>query len=143
MRGRAGLVGVFAMLLLNERGLDALLAGRFDASRPDTDLLTRPGEPVAAIYFWAIATPGFAVDAFRVVSRWLQSPPYASADIYTRGSTAAGTRFAIKIGFKPFADIGLYRFQRQRNRPSLKQPSRKRGVQHAQRAYLFEQLVWS
>ncbi len=116
VHGRTGLVGVFAMLLLNERGLASLLAGSFDASRPDTHLLTLPGESAAAIYFWAIATPGFAIDAFRVVSRWLQKPPYASADIFTRGSTSAGTRFAIKIGFKPFEDNGLFRFQRQRNR---------------------------
>lgn len=116
VHGRTGLAGVFAMLLLNDQGLNALLAGSFDASRPDTSLLTRPGEPAAAIYFWAIATPGFAIDAFRVVSRWLQMPPYASADIFTRGSTSAGTRFAVTIGFKPFADLGLYRYRRQRNR---------------------------
>ncbi len=119
VKGRSGLIGVFAMLLLNQAGFGDLLAGRFDAAKPSLALLTRPGETAAAVYLWAIATPGFAVDAFRVVSRWLQAPPYAAADIYTRGSTAAGTRFANSIGFKPIPELGLCRFRRHRNRSEL------------------------
>lgn len=116
VRGSSGLCGVFAMLLLNRSGERALLAGALDAAAPELDFLIRPGERAAAVYLWAIATPGFAVDAFRIVSLWLRSAPYSSADIYTRVTTPRGTQFAINIGFKPMRGTGLYRFRRHRNR---------------------------
>lgn len=110
------LVGVFAMLLLNAEGNRCLLRGDFDPENPALERLTVQGEAAAAIYFWAIATPGFAVEAFRTVSRWLSSPAYASADIYTRPITESGNRFAVRIGFRPVPDHGLCRFRRHRNR---------------------------
>ncbi len=113
------LVGVFAMLLLNAPGYQALRRGTLDAANPATDLLTQRGEAAEAVYLWAIATPGFAVEAFRTVSRWLTKPAYASADIYTRPTTEAGNRFAVRIGFRPVPDHGLYRFQRHSNRENV------------------------
>ncbi len=109
--------GVFAMLLLNNRGATALLGNRFDASVPDPAHLVRRGETAAAVYLWAIATPGLASEAFRIVSLWLRSPAYARADIFTRTTTEAGERFARNIGFEPVANTPLHRFQRHSNRP--------------------------
>ena len=116
---QGSVAGVFAMLFLNAVGLESLLRGTFDASSPSPGELTRPGEKASAIYFWAIATPGFAVEAFRTVSEWLAGPAYASADIYTRPTTMLGDRFAVRIGFLPLPELGLYRFRRHCNREKV------------------------
>lgn len=116
VHGRDGLCGAFAMLILNEIGYRSLMTGRFNAADPQPQWLTRRGEHAAAIYLWAIATPGFAVDAFRTVSLWLQAPAYAHADIFTKTTTNSGARFAANIGFEPVPETGLLRFQRHRNR---------------------------
>ena len=126
-RGRP--VGVFAMLLLNELGVEALRGAYFDAAEPPDRELAGQGEEVAAIYLWAIATPGFAVEAFRTVSRWAGRPAQAAADVFTRPVTRAGTRFALRIGFRPLPDSGLYRFRRHRNRANFADSSAEEGRQ--------------
>lgn len=126
-RGRP--VGVFAMLLLNDHGRESLLTDRFDTANPSSDELARHGEKIAAIYLWAIATPGIAVEAFRTVSRWAGRPAQAAADLFTRPVTAAGTRFALRIGFRPLPDSGLYRFRRHGNRADFADASAKEGKQ--------------
>jgi hypothetical protein len=108
--------GVFAMLILNRAGRDAVLSGAFDSADPALELLPASGEEAAAIYLWAIVTPGLAIEAFRVVSRWLLSPRTQHADIFTRPTTQAGLRLSIRLGFEPIQQIGLYRFRRHSNR---------------------------
>ena len=126
-RGRP--VGVFAMLLLNDLGRDALWTNRFDAANPPARELAREGEMLAAIYLWAIATPGVAVEAFRTISRWAGGPAQAAADLFTRPTTGAGTRFALRIGFRPLPDSGLYRFRRHGNRADFADANAKEGKQ--------------
>lgn len=126
-RGRP--VGVFAMILLNDLGHDALRSDRFDAANPPTRELARRDEKIAAIYLWAIATPGVAVEAFRTISRWAGGPARAAADVFTRPITGAGTRFALRIGFRPLPDSGLYRFRRHGNRGSFADATAKEGKQ--------------
>ena len=116
VHGRDGIVGVFAMLFLSKTGLNRLLAGDFESSKPAVDWLAHASEKVAAVYLWAIATPGFVIDAFRVVSLWLRSPRYASADLYARATTPSGARLSINLGFELLPELGLYRFQRHQNR---------------------------
>lgn len=116
VRRPSGPVGVFAMLLLTEAGADAMRADRFDTSNPPVDLLTGRGETAAAIYLWAIATPGLAIEAFKIVSLWLRAPAFARADVYTRTTTPSGARFAANIGFEPLPETGLLVFRRHRNR---------------------------
>jgi hypothetical protein len=109
-------VGVFAMLILNRDGYDALLTGGFDSAEPATGHLSKRGEEAAAIYLWAIVTPGLAIEAFRAVSRWLRAPRTQHADIFARPTTPAGLRLSIRLGFEPIPKIGLYRFRRHTNR---------------------------
>jgi hypothetical protein len=109
-------VGVYAMLLLNRAGLGALLAGDFDSADPLNVHLAEQGERVAAVYLWAIVTPGLAIEAFRVISLWLRSPKMRGADIYTRPTTQAGLRLSVRLGFEPISEIGLYCFRRHWNR---------------------------
>jgi hypothetical protein len=109
-------VGVFAMLLLNRRGLRSMLSGRFDSAAPELDQLAGQGEGAAAVYLWAIVTPGLAIEAFRAVSHWLRSPRMRSADIFARPATEAGLRLSLRLGFEPIPEIGLYCFRRHWNR---------------------------
>jgi hypothetical protein len=113
-------VGVFAMLILNRAGHDAVLSGDFDSADPVVELLSARGEEAAAIYLWAIVTPGLAIEAFRVVSRWLRAPQTQHADIFARPTTQAGLRLSIKLGFEPIQKIGLYCFRRHSNRKELR-----------------------
>lgn len=116
VESRQGTIGVFSMLILSEEGFTDLLAGRLDVSDPPDGAIARSGERPSAIYLWAIVTPGVAAESFRTVSNWLSQPNYATADIFTRPTTDAGSRFAANIGFLPVGATGLYRFRRQLNR---------------------------
>jgi hypothetical protein len=117
VRGTGGdIAGVIALLLLNEAGRAAMLEGELDASDPHTDWLIRPGESAAAVYFWAVALPGFTVEALRAVSLWLRGPAFASADLYMRAATSGGARIGTNLGFENIAELGLYRFRRHWNR---------------------------
>ena len=109
-------IGVFAMLILNRSGLRALLADDFDSANPDLGRLVKPGEEAAAIYLWAIVTPGLAIETFRIVSRWLQSPTAQSAGIFARPTTKAGLRLSVRLGFEPIPELSLYCFRRHCNR---------------------------
>ncbi len=109
-------VGVFAMLILNRAGLEAVLSGDFASADPAVELLSASGEEAAAIYLWAIVTPGLAIEAFRIVSRWLLAPQTQRADIFARPTTQAGLRLSIRLGFEPIQKVGLYRFRRHANR---------------------------
>jgi hypothetical protein len=112
-------IGVFAMLLLNRAGLAALHASEFNGADPLTEHLAAPGETVAAVYLWAIVTPGLAIEAFRVISLWLRLPKLHGADVYTRPTTQAGLRLSLRLGFEPIPEIGLYCFQRHWHRKEV------------------------
>ena len=117
VRNQAGAaVGVFAMLLLNRRGLRSMLARKFDSAAPEFGQLAGRGDDVAAVYLWAIVTPGLAIEAFGAVSHWLRSPRMRSADIFARPATEAGLRLSLRLGFEPIPEIGLYCFRRHWNR---------------------------
>ena len=117
VRSRNGAaVGVFAMLLLNRRGLQSMLSRKFDSAAPELDQLAGRGEEAAAVYLWAIVTPGLAIEAFRTVSRWLRTSKMRSADIFARPATEAGLRLSLRLGFEPIPEIGLYCFRRHWNR---------------------------
>jgi hypothetical protein len=55
LREERELTGVFAFLLLNERGLCALLAEFFDGRSPDLEHLCRSGQGARAYYGWGFA----------------------------------------------------------------------------------------
>lgn len=117
-RRGGGIVGVYAMLFLNQTGFRRLLAGQFDASNPSVAWLAAPGQPVAAIYKWAVTAPALAAEGIRLVSRRLQSPPYGAADLYALSTTPAATRLMLNLGFRAMSDIDprLLRYVRQINR---------------------------
>ena len=93
-------VGGFSMLMLNSRGLDALLAATMDTRDPPLEFLTGAGETPKAIYVWGTAHIS-ATDAMLKMLVRLQSPPYERANIYAVPHTMSGLRFHQRWGFHP------------------------------------------
>jgi hypothetical protein len=93
-------VGGFAMLMLNQAGLDALIAASIDTRDPPIELLAGPAELPIAIYLWGSAHLGATDGMLKMLVR-LQSPPYEKANLYAVPYTLAGLRFHQRWGFHP------------------------------------------
>jgi hypothetical protein len=93
-------VGGFAMLMLNPRGLGTLLAATMDTRNPPRELLAESDETPAAIYLWGTAHVS-ATDAMLKMLVRLQSPPYQMANLYAVPHTLSGSRFQQRWGFEP------------------------------------------
>lgn len=95
-------VGGFAFLMLNRRGVEALIGNALDLGDPPTSVLAAPGDRPAGIYVWAllrssaVAAEGIA----RVIVR-LQQFPYERSDLFALPATPDGLRFMRGLGFRP------------------------------------------
>ena len=105
-------VGAAAFLYLNSVGLAQLRSGTFCYGAPEVEVLTLPGEPAAAIYFWALCLPAVTIGAIGNVMHWLQRPLYRQADIFARPGTIGGMRFMRDTGFVAFRTPDLWIYQR-------------------------------
>lgn len=111
------LVGLWAMLMLNARGIEALLAGDLDPHRPNIAFLASPTEAPAAIYVWVIVCPGTAAEGIHHVAKFLRQPLYRFANLYSKPTTDLGVRINTRRGFVPLTTVqGLYRYVREANR---------------------------
>lgn len=111
-------VGFYAMLYLNQTGLDRLHARQFDGADPSLGWLAAPQEPAAAVYIWAAVAVGMVSEGMRLVSRHLQTERYANADLYALSTTEPATRLLLHQGFLPVPnnDPRLLCYVRQVNR---------------------------
>ena len=114
------IAGLWAMLMLNSHGLEALLMGEFEPTAPDIGLLARTAQAPAAIYVWAVVAPGLAAEGIRHVSRVLQQPLYAQANLYSRPNSDIAVRLNLNVGFRPVGPSmpEFYRYVRLDNRLS-------------------------
>jgi len=116
------IVGVYAMLMLSVRGLEAILVGDFDGRDPHgSQLVTRLERP-AAIYQWLVVAPGLAAEGVMHVAALLQHPHYRAANLYMRSFSQAGARISTALGFQPVPGAalkGLHRYVRLSNRPTV------------------------
>ena len=116
--------GAWAMLMLNSRGLEALLTSGFNFAEPASRELAAATDAPAAIYIWAVVAPGLASEGIAQMSLFLRHPLYSAANLYTRPTTPGGRRIAENLGFVPIsgATAGLHRYLRLPNRePVLQQ----------------------
>lgn len=106
--------GVAALLLLNSRGLDALLTGGFSFDHPDLRHLARSGEAPAGIYVWALCMTGRAVAALWAIMDWSKQRGREHAHLYARPGTPEGERFMRHGGFRPITcgQPDLWRYER-------------------------------
>jgi len=92
--------GFFALLMLNDEGMQRLVDGSFDASNPDLSLLTSQNEKPAGIYLWAVHAPGCLSGAIALVLEKVSTPLYADVDLYARALTPGGSRILGATGFR-------------------------------------------
>jgi predicted GNAT family N-acyltransferase len=95
--------GFLAFLMLNEEGLRQLVAGTFDASDPDPQLLVAQNVKPAGIYAWAAWARNGLVKGLSLGFEKVFTPLYHDVDIYARGVTMEGRRELETLGFKPGA----------------------------------------
>lgn len=96
MRGYSG------MLPMARHAMPYLWMGQFNALDPDLDLLARPGERVAAWWFWGIATVDH--DAARqMIHGLLAVRPFTNGlPTFARSATPAGRKIAAeRMNFHP------------------------------------------
>lgn len=91
--------GFVAFLMLNEAGMEQLIAGQFNGSSPDVNLIARQNEKPAGIYGWAIHARGFLAGAIPLTVEKISTPLYRNVDLYTRAATPAGERMFAALGF--------------------------------------------
>lgn len=109
----AGIVdGVLAIIPVSRAGLAALRADRFDGTAPPLDGVTRPGEPLAAIYGWGFVGVSLRATA-AVVSAMhrLRIETYPSLPFFGRAATDAGRKVMEgRLGYRlaPGSTTGLY-----------------------------------
>lgn len=87
---------MLAYLPLNSDGAAALIDGRFDGFAPSLDWISRPGEPVDAIYIWLVFTPGRMNLGLRLVHE--VSLIGGDIPIFARPANAASNRILLEIG---------------------------------------------
>ena len=124
-RRREKLLGGMAFLYLSDRGHDALIRAEMSPSSPDFALLARSGEPVAAIYIWAIGAVGRGVAGLGKVALHLRKPRYANADCFAQPSTTAGRDLMIATGFTQMTSFqpDLWCYQRPWKRLPRSEPT--------------------
>ncbi len=113
--------GIYAMAMLTEDGLTALLSGTFEPQSPRLAHVTETGGSVAAIYKWGVYAPGVAAAAIPLIADHLAARAYSRADLYGNGSTPGGRRIMSSLGFRPVGDPrtpSLFRYRRLANRPA-------------------------
>jgi len=93
--------GFVAFLMLNDAGLNRLVAGTLDTQNPDPTLLAGQNEKPAGIYIWALHARGTLAAGVSLVFEKISTPRYAGVDLYARAVTPDGHRFLEAIGFTP------------------------------------------
>jgi len=97
--------GFNAFLMLSEEGLRQLVAGTFDASDPDPQLLVSQNVKPAAIYCWAAWARNGSVAGVPLTFEKIFTPLYHDVDIYARAMTIDGVRLLETLGFKRGASL--------------------------------------
>jgi len=97
--------GFNAFLMLNEEGLRQLVAGTFDASDPDPQLLVSQSVKPAGIYCWACWARNGLVGGVSLVFDKVFAPLYRDVDMYARAMTPEGLRQLEMLGFKRGASV--------------------------------------
>jgi predicted GNAT family N-acyltransferase len=95
--------GFIGFLMLNEQGMRRLIAGSFDASDPDIDLVCGQNERPAGIYVWAMWARNNLVAGIPLAFEKMWIPLYKGADLYARAVTQDGKRLLETMGFTPGA----------------------------------------
>lgn len=92
--------GFAAFLMLNASGVDRLIRGELDATRPPQDALAGQHERPEAIYVWLVHAKGMLAPALGLVMEKLKTPLYRDVDLIARAVTQEGSQFNDSLGFQ-------------------------------------------
>jgi hypothetical protein len=110
------MVGYFALIYLNQPGLEALEQGRFDGIDPDMRLVVPSDTRPAAIYLWVVVVRRMSRIAGWLLANALGAERYGGIPIFATAGTAGGLNALKGRGFTPHnaaAGIGnLFRMDR-------------------------------
>lgn len=98
--------GLVAFLTLNREGVRRLVAGTFNASDPDTALLTAQHERPEGIYVWACHAKGLLAAGVPLAAQKMWTPLYRDADVYCRTTNLPAIRFVESMGLRRGPTIG-------------------------------------
>jgi len=93
------LVGLCAFLHLNQRGVECLEAGTFDASDPDMELIAPTAARPAAIYVWAMVARKVSLVTAWLAVNALGADMFRSIPIYSTAATMGGLNVLKSYGF--------------------------------------------
>ena len=112
------IVGLYVMLMLNGLGLEKLLLGKFNGTKPPLEQLAKTPLSTAGIYVWAYVAPGLAANGIRYVSSFMKGNDYKHVNFFARPVTVLGFQIAKNLGFQPLHGdaVGLYQYTRIINR---------------------------
>lgn len=98
VRNSSSIVGCFACLHLNAKGLEKLLDGSLSMVEPERVYLAECGARVDAIYAWAWALrpPTNGIRAMGNFMAWLRRREFRDAEIYARPTTDKGFGFVVQ-----------------------------------------------
>lgn len=88
-----------AYLPLNDAGLAALQSGALDRRDPDTALLSRAGQPMAALYIWCVYSPGNFIPAIAAIAAHFEQIAPRGVPLFTSAATPAAARLFDSLGF--------------------------------------------
>jgi hypothetical protein len=115
-RADAKLIGYYALIHLNQAGLEQLEAGTFDGLDPDMRLTVASQTRPAAIYVWVAIVRRVARVATWLLANALGAETYGGVPIFATAGTMGGLNIIKGYGFSttgPEAGLGkLYRLDR-------------------------------
>jgi predicted GNAT family N-acyltransferase len=95
-------IGMYGFLPLNERGCDALRAGKLDRRSPALDFVAPGGSKPAGLYVWAVVAKRIARLTYPLIKRAL-GPLYADVPVFAVPATKSGAKAIGDRGFVPVA----------------------------------------
>jgi predicted GNAT family N-acyltransferase len=112
--GKRAYTGLFAFLMLNARGEEALIDGSLSTGRPDLKYIAAMSERPAAIYGWAIVARKSVDKIFLQVAYELGVPKYLGVPMYGKPGSFGGHSTMQRYGFLkvPSSCDNLYRLER-------------------------------
>lgn len=95
--------GFVAYLMLNDRGLKALLDGSLNTRDPNLGMIARQNEKPSGIYVWCVHAPGVLAGGMPLTVEKITTKLYRNVDVYARAATVHGLKLMQTMGFQPNA----------------------------------------
>jgi predicted GNAT family N-acyltransferase len=93
------LLGLFAYLPMNAKGIEAIVSGQFSGLCPNPEWIVEPGEPPEAIYLWLVYLPNALAQSIGVIAKAFDDLVPESCPVFSRAVNAHAERLNRSMGF--------------------------------------------